>query len=208
MPIICPKCRTLRPADASVPDWQCPACGVAYAKAGGDASAVPAVPAVRRAQAAHATASSDSDGLLASVPWGKLLACAAIVYGAWLGFHRSGAGTGSGPGSSRLGANTSIEQLAQLAASSQPGDVLMYSATWCPNCSAAKSWMGQYGFKAQVCEIDSNCRYQHRAQVNAAYKHGFAIIKSYNPFAVSFGWLRLRAKKPPSGGFFTFGTAH
>lgn len=154
MPIICPKCRTLRPADASVPDWQCPTCGVAYAKAGGDASALPAVPAVRRAQAAQATVASD--GLLASVPWGKLLACAAIAYGAWLGFHRSSAGTGVGLGSSRLGANPSIEQLAQLAASSQPGDVLMYSATWCPNCTAAKGWMGQYGFKPQVCEIDKD----------------------------------------------------
>lgn len=156
MPTICPKCRTLRPADATVPDWQCPACGVAYAKAGGDASAVPAV---RRAQAAHVVGAShrggDSDGLLASVPWGKLLACAAIVYGAWLGFHRSGAGTGSA-GNSRLGANPTIEQLAQLAASSQASDVLMYSATWCPNCTAAKGWMGQYGFKAQVCEIDKD----------------------------------------------------
>jgi glutaredoxin len=158
MPTICPKCRTLRPADTTVPDWQCPACGVAYAKAGGDALAVPAV---RRAQAAQAAVASD--GLLASVPWGKLLACAAIVYGAWLGFHRSGAGTGAG--SSRLGANLTVEQLAQLAASSQPSDVLMYSATWCPSCSAAKSWMGQYGFKAQVCEIDkdSDCLSQLKA---------------------------------------------
>jgi len=32
MPIICPKCNHVRPADATNPDWQCPACGVCYAK--------------------------------------------------------------------------------------------------------------------------------------------------------------------------------
>jgi hypothetical protein len=148
MPTICPKCRTLRPVDANVPDWQCPACGVAYAKAGGDPAATLVV---QRAPAAAAAASGSSrgvagNGLLSHVPWGKLLAGLAIVHGAWLGFHRSGVDTGNGSG--RLGANPTVEQLAQLAASSQPSDVLMYSATWCPNCSAAKSWMGQYGFKS------------------------------------------------------------
>src|SRR2546423_1237798 len=30
---ICPKCHYARkPADAAVPDWQCPSCGIAYAK--------------------------------------------------------------------------------------------------------------------------------------------------------------------------------
>lgn len=33
MPTICPKCAHVRPADAGNPDWQCPACGVCYAKA-------------------------------------------------------------------------------------------------------------------------------------------------------------------------------
>ena len=30
------------------------------------------------------------------------------------------------------------------------------------------------------------------------------IIEPHNPFAVSFGWLRLRAKRLPQGGLFTF----
>ncbi len=29
---VCPKCGHARPADAAVPAWQCPACGIAYAK--------------------------------------------------------------------------------------------------------------------------------------------------------------------------------
>jgi hypothetical protein len=34
MPVICPKCSLVRPADATNPDWQCPACGICYAKFG------------------------------------------------------------------------------------------------------------------------------------------------------------------------------
>lgn len=33
MPVICPKCNAVRKESDTVPDWQCPACGVAYAKA-------------------------------------------------------------------------------------------------------------------------------------------------------------------------------
>lgn len=38
---ICPKCSHVRPKDAANPEWQCPACGVCYAKAGGPAEALP-----------------------------------------------------------------------------------------------------------------------------------------------------------------------
>jgi hypothetical protein len=32
MTVICPKCSHVRPPDATNPDWQCPACGICYAK--------------------------------------------------------------------------------------------------------------------------------------------------------------------------------
>lgn len=32
MSVICPKCRHVRPADATNPAWECPACGICYAK--------------------------------------------------------------------------------------------------------------------------------------------------------------------------------
>lgn len=38
---ICPKCDHVRPKDAANPEWQCPACGVCYAKAGITAEPVP-----------------------------------------------------------------------------------------------------------------------------------------------------------------------
>ncbi len=143
MPTICPKCRTVRPENAVVPDWQCPACGVAYAKAG-DGSA--ALPSAQRAHAARA--SGTGGGLLSSVPWGKLFAIYMVVQGVWLGYNRTGTVSSTPPPTSM-----SAEK---LAANTGPGDVVMYSATWCPYCSQAKSWMGQYGFKPKVCEIDQD----------------------------------------------------
>lgn len=32
MAVICPKCSHVRPPDASNPDWQCPNCGICYAR--------------------------------------------------------------------------------------------------------------------------------------------------------------------------------
>lgn len=46
-PVICPKCRHVRPRDAAAPAWQCPACGVAYAKAA-DAVAAARQPSAAR----------------------------------------------------------------------------------------------------------------------------------------------------------------
>ena len=36
---ICPKCCVVRPAQAQSPNWQCPSCGLAYAKASGGSAA-------------------------------------------------------------------------------------------------------------------------------------------------------------------------
>ncbi len=164
MPTICPKCSTMRPADATVPDWQCPACGVAYAKAGGDAAAMPAMQ--RRGEAnGGAERGGRGASLQPDFPWGKLLAGIVIVACVGLGWQKWGAGSAGEQGaaqtasglsrSSHVGSNPNAEQLAQLAASTQSGDVLMYSAVWCPNCTQAKGWMDQYGFKYQVCDIDT-----------------------------------------------------
>jgi glutaredoxin len=155
MPTICPKCRTVRPENAVVPDWQCPACGVAYAKAGGGTAALPSV---QRAHAARA--SGGGGGLLSQVPWGKLFAVYMVVQGAWLGFNYSGART-----STAATANPTMAQITQLAASTPASEVVMYSATWCPYCTQAKGWLAQQGFKAEICEIDkdSSCLAQLQA---------------------------------------------
>jgi len=155
MTTICPKCRAVRPADTSAPDWQCPSCGVAYAKAGGSAP--------MPARASSAADRSEGTG----IPWGKLLMVLAIAYGAWAGYQNFKARSGGDMSSiaSRIGGNTSTEQLAALAATTQPGDVLFYTAPWCPYCAQAKSWLAQYGFKYEECDIQarSECASQLRA---------------------------------------------
>ncbi len=107
----------MRPADTTVPDWQCPTCGVAYAKAGGDAAAVQQAHTARAKVAAYGT---PGEGLLGNVPWVKLLIGLAMVCSAWLVFHNFGATVADASGSSRagrIGANPTTEQLAQPAAS-------------------------------------------------------------------------------------------
>lgn len=140
MTTICPKCRTVRPADTSVPAWQCPACGVAYAKAGG--AAEPVRPSARPpVRASSSTYTSPGPG----IPWAKLIAVAALAWGGWQGYQLSTKGQA---GSSESG-------LVTLAASAAPSDVLFYSAPWCANCAEAKGWMRRYGFKYQECDIDA-----------------------------------------------------
>lgn len=56
----------------------------------------------------------------------------------------------------RLGGDLSTDQLAALAARTQPEDVVLYGASWCPNCAAAKQWMGSYGFRYQECDVEKS----------------------------------------------------
>lgn len=156
MPRICPKCRSVRPADTSEPEWQCPACGVAYAKAAGGPSAAPSPPVTQTTSATTAR----------GIPWGKLLIVLSIAYGAWAGFQNFKSRSGGELTSiaSRIGSNLSGEQLTALAASNQASDVVFFTAPWCPYCTQAKSWMAQYGFKYEECDIQvrSECASQLR----------------------------------------------
>ena len=78
------------------------------------------------------------------IPWIKLVLVVAVVYGAWVGLHRT---PSSPPGvtpaslAGKFSANPSTEQLAALATSTTSADVLMYSAPRCSNCAAAKGWL-------------------------------------------------------------------
>jgi glutaredoxin len=154
MAVICPKCKAIRPPDAQVPDWQCPSCGIAYAKA-----AAPAAPAVAARAAAPA---SEGLGIGAKLFIALVLACAAF------GGYRMMAGKSGGSVSSiaaRLGSGASAGDLSALAGTVKSGDVVIYSASWCANCHAAKQWMSQYGFAYQDCDVekDAGCASQFRA---------------------------------------------
>jgi dienelactone hydrolase len=82
MQITCPKCRHVRQPAETAPEWQCPACGVAYAKVADAAGAASqAAPAANR----HAGAAVP---LLGSITWFKLFVIGCLAYGAWVGAQR------------------------------------------------------------------------------------------------------------------------
>lgn len=73
-PVTCPKCGYTRAESDQAPEWQCPACGVAYAKAAAAAAAGANPPPPRPAGAARVESRSGPDlrvwlllGLLAVV---------------------------------------------------------------------------------------------------------------------------------------------
>jgi len=52
----CPKCAYVRTASETAPDWQCPKCGIVYAKFGQGPPAAAAAPVARRADANESVA--------------------------------------------------------------------------------------------------------------------------------------------------------
>jgi len=170
MPVICPKCSAIRPADAQAPAWQCPACGVAYAKAGAMAASASADANASASAGAIASAHrrpASTGAATSARPWGKALAALLLVCVVW-GGYKAFLKTAGGSVSSiavRVSGDASAEQLSTLAATVGAGDVVIYSAAWCVNCAAAKQWMSQYGFKYQDCDVEvrADCASQFRA---------------------------------------------
>ena len=151
MPVVCPRCSHVREEDSQVPDWQCPACGVAYAKAlraqqPEDADEEP--PLVIEYRPA-------SSGF--QIPTGIWLLLAAVLFGAWASFSSS---------TSRFGGSHSSESLSALAATVGGEDILMYGFETCPACRQARGWMDQHGFPYQICDI-------HRDQACARQLAGY-----------------------------------
>jgi glutaredoxin len=122
---------------------------VAYAKVGGQAR-----PSVLVSSGVNRRAASTSFPFAQQRRWVSivLLAICAALAILWLRGHAS---VSSSIGV-RLGGNPSTEQLAALAAKTQPEDVMLYGASWCPNCAAAKQWMRSYGFHYQECDVEKS----------------------------------------------------
>ncbi len=151
MTTTCPKCRHVRLPHEQAPAWQCPACGVAYAKAG-EAALVPE----QTSRLVHRPEPEQS------IAWGKWLAGAAVVCGVWLGYQRThhGADAEGAIGSLRASfkGDASEAELRKLAASVRSGEVVMYTTTECSYCAQAKSWMNQYGFAFDECNMSVSAR--------------------------------------------------
>lgn len=171
MPITCPKCNAVRPRETPAPDWQCPACGVAYAKVGGEPSFRREVPRPRYVESA-----AQSDG----IPWRKFFGALLAVWALYAGYQAAHNKTSSGWGWLDGGANLSEQQVMDLAAASRPQDVLFYTADWCPYCRAAKGWMQQYGFQYQECDIDKQAGCAQQLKSLGSTGVPYLIVKGHH----------------------------
>lgn len=171
---ICPKCRHARQPNENVPDWQCPACGVAYAKAA-EAMTSASEPVERHRPA--------SDSTKPTMPWGKVLtfAVVALVVGAMMQSNRSNVGTQSG--STAVSGQSSNARVASLASTVGTGDVIMYSTTECGYCTLAKRWLAQNGFAFTECNMSNDARCESEFRSYGADGTPFLVInrggKSY-----------------------------
>lgn len=144
--IICPKCKHARPSDTTAPDWQCPACGVAYAKAAEGVRSN--VVSTQRSFAARSDVNIASGF---SIPWGKIFLLALLACGAWATVQAKQGKLGNVFGSATM----SEKDIIALAETIQPGDVKMYTTTSCPYCAQARTWLKQYGFPYEECDAEA-----------------------------------------------------
>jgi len=148
MPTICPKCQHVRPADTTAPDWQCPACGVAYVKAAAAADAA------RRTVARPVIYQAVPERRIA---WGKWIAVLVLAYGAWTGYRLST--------ERHHGGDAGSVEVTALATNVKAEEVVMYTTTDCVYCAQAKGWLRQNGFAFTECNVekDSSCEAGLRA---------------------------------------------
>jgi len=133
MPTICPNCRHIREENATCPDWQCPACQIAYTKAGGTYS-----PKVE----IHSNKVSRLD----QPSHGKWLIVIALILGCVLWFAKGNGGLGRH-------ANNSISK--SQAGQAQPL-VILYGTSWCGYCKATREFFQAHQIKFQDIDIEQS----------------------------------------------------
>jgi glutaredoxin len=175
MTIICPQCHHFRRPDEQAPSWQCPACGVAYVKAGDERG-----PIVRSRSASMQPERR--------VRWGRWLVFAAIACGAYTGIRngleRQGLGASLSSLAGKFGRGASANDLRRLAATTAQSDVVIYSTSWCPNCKAAKQWMAQQGFSFTECDVErsASCAAELAAHYGSSGDQGvpYLVVRGHH----------------------------
>ncbi|MEO8104524.1 MAG: glutaredoxin family protein [Betaproteobacteria bacterium] len=155
MPLTCPKCRHVRPSNATVPDWQCPACGVAYVKAAAALRPIATTPNSGR---------PPSGAEDRQIPWGALIGF--VLFAAVVGMllHASRNKAVRVTDIVTVSAGKADTGMSTLVRSVGPGDVVMYSTTECGYCTQAKNWLNRYGFAFTECNmsVDTRCETEFR----------------------------------------------
>ncbi len=136
MPAICPKCHYARKESDSSPEWQCPACQVAYSKVGD-------TPYLPDARVLSADSGFRAARETSTIPWKWLLVLAVIAAVAWQSKYfvkremRQGAG-----------GESSLSQ-------GQP-EIIFYSASWCGYCNATRAFFKDNGIRYTEHDVESS----------------------------------------------------
>ena len=124
---ICPHCNHARLNDASVPDWQCPSCGKAYNKGGGE------LPPPSLVQYGPTVARSRPSG-----KWLMVLAALGVAF--WLA--RS------------LTLDKPADKAAALAAG-QP-EVVIYVTDWCGYCKQTRQFLDANSIRYSAHDVEKS----------------------------------------------------
>lgn len=130
-PVVCPKCKAIRQPGATVPDWQCPSCGIAYVKAGGDNS-----PAGDATVVYQARTPPERRGTLKFL----LVGFAAVAAGAWALRRQNRA--------------PAAAEVISTKKPAGPRDVVMFATSWCGYCAAARRFFTDNGIKFVEYDIE------------------------------------------------------
>lgn len=149
MSTTCPKCGHVRRNTDTAPDWQCPACGVAYAKAAEAAAA--------RVPAAQSKVIYQPKPQVDSQRYGWLVAVVVLSV-LWLGLRALASHGGMTGMVMQAAGAVSTEDLHALAATVKPGDIVVYSTSTCSSCAQTKSWLGSNGFAYTECDVEREAR--------------------------------------------------
>jgi glutaredoxin len=172
----CPKCSYVRTAaDAKVPDWQCPKCGIAYAKFEAQQlanwetkrPAAPATPAVRGSSAA-----------LNMAIW-AVAVVAFLAFLAYSGIFRAmheaqgdrtamSAPGGGPPPEALVMSEEALSGLAQIT----PSKVVLFSTAWCPYCAKVKALLQKQGVRYTELDVERDTR-------NAEFQRQYMVVRGF-----------------------------
>jgi glutaredoxin len=145
----CPKCSyTRKLADKDKPDWQCPSCGIAYAKFDDRPATAAAPRAVMAAEGQNAMSGKALFWIGAFLMSAAYVAYDTMVAKPEAVAAKIAAAEESGSGD-RLSVKVSAE-LAQIA----PSKVVMFATDWCGYCAAARKIFKEQGVRYTEINVE------------------------------------------------------
>jgi glutaredoxin len=124
---ICPKCSYIRKQSDTSPAWQCPACQVAYTKAGDS-------PLANNTRTHSNNTTQHGASKIPARTWKLLILFVVLAALAWQ----------SRPGFRRHASHRAVTNSTQ---SSQQPEVILYGTSWCGYCAAARRFFDVNGIR-------------------------------------------------------------